>query len=352
MHFARGVALAGFVLVPSFGLWRTAALAAALDAVVALAVWRSRRGPAPPVEPAPDPATADASHATARGALILPAFAISGFCAILYEVAWTRILSVPFGGMVYSFSSILAVYLLGIAVGAAVASVLLRITNAPVILFGLFQLLLAGAVVLGSSVFASLPDLQAALIAQSRGSAVKLFSGEAQVTARIVLLPTFFLGALFPLAAAIYQRGRRAGASVGTIYAANTFGSIAGSVLTGFVLVPAIGALRAILCAALANAVIGCVALLLGEGARWKRALATTAAVGATVAVALYATPTWQPERMSLGFIRLLRAYEYGGEGLVHRMIAKIGHSAELEKLLFYREGRVATVTVLETAAA
>ncbi|HZI88830.1 MAG TPA: fused MFS/spermidine synthase, partial [Candidatus Polarisedimenticolia bacterium] len=264
--------------------------------------------------------------------------------------AWTRILSVPFGGMVYSFSAILAVYLLGIAAGAMLASLLLRLANAPVLLFGLFQLLLAGAVVLGSSTFERLPDLQAALIAQSRGSAARLFAGEALVTARIVLLPTFFLGALFPLAAAIYQRGRReAGASVGTIYAANTVGSILGSILTGFVLVPAVGALRAILAAALANAAIGCLALLSGEGSRWKRALGATAAVGATVAVALHATPAWQPERMSLGFVRLLRAYEYGGEGLVHRMIAQIGHSERLEKLVFYKEGRVATVTVLDT---
>src|SRR5205823_10095234 len=101
-----GVALAGFVLVPSLGLWKTAACAAGLDALVALLVWRMRRGPATALEPAPDPAAALAAHATARGALILPAFAVSGFCAILYEVAWTRILSVPFGGMVYSFSSI------------------------------------------------------------------------------------------------------------------------------------------------------------------------------------------------------------------------------------------------------
>ena len=341
-----GVALAGFVLVPWLGLWRTAAFAAGLDALVAFVVWsaRSRLGAA--AEPEPEATTAEERRPFP---LILPAFAVSGFCAILYEVAWTRILSVPFGGMVYSFSSILAVYLLGIALGAAVASLLLRVMKAPVLLFGIFQLLLAGAVVLGSSVFTSLPDLQATLIARSRGSATALFGGEAGVTARIVLLPTFFLGALFPLAAAIYQRGRRAGASVGAIYAANTFGSIAGSILTGFVLVPAIGALRAILAAALANAAIGCASLILAEGARWKRALAAGAAVAATVLVALYATPTWHAERMSLGFIRLLRAYEFGGEGLVHRIIAKIGTSTQLEKLLFYREGRVANVTVIET---
>src|SRR6185437_14840077 len=57
---------------------------------------------------------------------ILPIFAISGFTAILYEVAWTRILAVPFGGMVYAFSAILAIYLVGIALGAAGAARLLR----------------------------------------------------------------------------------------------------------------------------------------------------------------------------------------------------------------------------------
>jgi len=165
-----------------------------------------------------------------------------------------------------------------------------------------------------------------------------------------VLVPTFFLGALFPLAAAVYQRGRReAGVSVGTIYAANTLGSIAGSIVTGFVLIPAIGSLRAILAAALANAAIGCLALLLGEGARWKRALAATAAIAGATAVAVFATPTWQAERMSFGFVRLLRAYEFGGEGLVHRILEKVGHSVQLERLLFYKEGRVATVAVLET---
>jgi len=241
------------------------------------------------------------------------------------------------------------VYLTGIALGAAVASLLLRRVGSPVLLFGLFQIALAGSVVLGARVFGSLPDLQTTLIAQSRGSAPHLFWGEALLTARIVLLPTFFLGALFPLAAAIYQRGRHAaGAAVGTIYAANTLGSIVGSVLTAFVLIPAIGSLKAILFAALANAAIGCIALLTAEGSRRTRTVSTAAGVLATVLVALLAVPSWNAERMSMGFVRLLRAYEFGGEGLVHRIIAKLGTS-QVERLLFYKEGRVATVTVIET---
>ena len=365
-----GVAAAGFALIPALGLWKTSAAAGILDFAVAGAIFAVKPGGAagalreisterpaapggPSAERARDPVAGVSALPAASGLfakLIVPLFAVSGFCALLYEVAWTRILAVPFGGMVYSFSAILAVYLLGIALGAAFAALLLKRSSSPVLLFGLFQLLLAGAVVLGSRVFDSLPNMQTTLIAQSRGSASHLFSGEAGVTARIVLLPTFFLGALFPLAAAIYQRGRReAGASVGTIYAANTLGSIAGSVLTGFVLIPAIGSLQSLLAAALANAVIGCIALLLAKGVLWKRACAALAGAAATIAVAAFATPTWNAERMSLGFVRLLRAYEFGGEGLVHRIIEKIGRSKDLERLLFYKEGRLATVTVLET---
>jgi len=365
-----GVVAAGFLLIPSLGLWKTAAAAAALDFAVAgtiLALWPRERAVRAPsgaghesgasagakarmASRTPAPQNTHAAPATTFSRVVVPLFALSGFAAILYEVAWTRILSVPFGGMVYSFSAILAVYLLGIAIGAGFAALLLRIIDAPVALFGIFQLLLAGAVIAGAHLFERLPDIQTSLIAASRGSAARLFGGEAGVTATIVLAPTFFLGALFPLAAAIYQRGRGdAGASVGTIYAANTIGSIAGSILTGFVLVPAIGSLRTILLGATANATIGCLALLGAGGARWKRATGATAAVAASVAVALLAVPTWHAERMSLGFVRLLRSYEFGGENLTHRMIAKIGKSVELERLLFYKEGRVATVTVVET---
>jgi spermidine synthase len=348
-----GVLAAGFVLIPSLGLWRTAGVAALIDFAVATAILTLRPGRAPVAMGAPPAAQTHAPPATLFTRLIVPLFAVSGFCAILYEVAWTRILAVPFGGMVYSFSAILAVYLLGIALGAAIAALLLRSIRAPVALFGVFQLLLAGSVALGSHVFGSLPHIQTALIAQSRGSAFRLFGGEAGVAALIVLLPTAFLGALFPLAAAIHNAGRHgrdgAGSSVGTIYAANTLGSIAGSLLTGFVLIPAIGSLRSILLATGANGAIGCLALLFGEGVAWKRGAATIVAAATAIAVAVFATPTWHAERMSLGFVRLLRSYEFGGEGLTHRMIDKIGTSTQFERLLFYREGRVAAVTVLET---
>lgn len=347
-----GVVAAGFLSIPAFGLWRTAALAAAIDlsVVAAVLLWRPAPPPAAPQGPAIAPRAKD--HAAAFARLILPIFAASGFTAILYEVAWTRILIVPFGGMIYAFSAILAIYLVGISVGAAAASQLLKRLQAPVALFGVLQLSLAAAAAFGARQFELIPHWQESAIAGSMGSTARLLVEEAGIAARIILPAALFLGALFPTAVAIYQsRRKEAGASVGTIYAANTVGSILGSLLTAFVLIPWIGTLRSILVAAGLNAALGAAALMLGEGRAKLRYSAAAFAAACAAAFALFAVPVWHPERMSLGLVRLLRSHWFGGESITHRMIDRIGSSPEIERLLYYKEGRVAAVTVLETGA-
>ncbi len=363
-----GVVTAGFLAIPTLGLWKSAALAAAIDLAVAGAVWAANRRTLPASQRAATAAGADAAAARSRPAeqtavagakpragmgfagWILPLFAVSGFTAILYEIAWTRILAVPFGGMIYAFSAILAIYLIGIALGAAAASRLLKAVNAPVALFGVLQLLLAGAIAAGTHMFERVPHWQAEVIADSGGSTTRLLAGEAAIAAKIILPAAVFLGALFPTAVAVYQRRRReAGASVGSIYAANTAGSIAGSLLTAFLLIPWIVSLRAILMAAALNATMGIVALLTGEGSAWPRRVGAALAAAGCVLFAQFWTPTWNAERMSLGLVRLLRSHWYGGEALTHRLIDRIGSSPETERLLFYKEGRVAAVTVVQT---
>jgi spermidine synthase len=356
-----GVIAAGFVAIPALGLWKTAAVAAAIDLLVfaAILLWRPAappaaeaggaavRGRGPQVaEPSGVGSRTEASGAWHRW--ILPLFALSGFTAILYEVTWTRILTVPFGGMVYAFSAILAIYLAGIALGAAVASRILKLWRAPVALFGILQALLAAATALGARLLDRLPHWQAEVIGRTNGSTATLLWGEAGIAARIIFPACLVLGALFPTAVAIRRTGRtEAGASVGTVYAANTVGSIAGSVLTAFILIPWLGTLRSILWAAALNAILGFAALLTGDGRALPRRAAAAAlavGVGAYVWVGI---PLWNAERMSLGLVRLLRSQWSGGEAMVHRVIDRVGAS-KFEHLLFYKEGRVAAVTVIE----
>ena len=149
----------------------------------------SREGPRTTKRDRPPPLPSSSSPLMAR--LIVPFFALSGFTAILYEIAWTRILSVPLGGMVYALSAILALYLLGLAVGSAIGARLLRAYDAPIFWFGIFQSLLAATVALGGHVFGLIPDWQASLIIASVGNAdsglARLMTGEAGRTADIHL---------------------------------------------------------------------------------------------------------------------------------------------------------------------
>ncbi|HEY6572096.1 MAG TPA: hypothetical protein VI198_02155, partial [Candidatus Eisenbacteria bacterium] len=173
---------------------------------------------------------------------------------------------------------------------------------------------------------------------------------EAAITAVLLLPPTLLLGALFPVAVAVRRSaGHEASRATGAVYASNTAGSILGSLLTAYIFIPTFGAPVSILGAAVANALLGIGALLGGEpAARGRRAGAVVVVAGA-VAFALVAMPSWSQERMSIGLIRLLRSYWFGGEAMTHKVIDAVGARADLGKLLFYREGPVASVAVVET---
>ncbi len=84
--------------------------------------------------------------------------------------------------------------------------------------------------------------------------------------AAVVLLPTIFLGAAFPAAARLVAGAAHVGRDVGSVAAVNTAGGVAGSLFTGFVLVPRLGLVRSIGALALGGAVLG------GDRARERRA--------------------------------------------------------------------------------
>src|SRR5205814_6653636 len=75
------------------------------------------------------------------------AIALSGFCALGAEVIWTRLLSLMLGPTVYTFSIILAVFLVGLGIGSSIGSFLTRGRMQPRLALGGCQILLAAAIV-------------------------------------------------------------------------------------------------------------------------------------------------------------------------------------------------------------
>ena len=111
-----GSLAAGFVLLPVLGLTATTFVAAALNLLAAAMAWNA--GGATSVAPRAAAAGSSESALLDAGSRTVLAwlFALSGFGALAFQMAWVRLFGLVFGSSVYSFSAVLGVYLLGIAV--------------------------------------------------------------------------------------------------------------------------------------------------------------------------------------------------------------------------------------------
>jgi spermidine synthase len=209
-----------------------------LVAVIALVIARSA-----PYEPAVEET---AAVVRPRGATaIYIAIGISGMTALSAEVIWTRILSLLYGGTVYTFALILAVFLFGLGIGSSVGSALSRNIERPRLALAWVQMLLAGAIAWSAYMLTqSLPYWP---IDPSTSSSPWFTFQLDLVRSLWAMLPAAILwGASFPLALASVADGRRDPAKlVGGVYAANTVGAIVGSLTASLLLVVWVGSQRA-----------------------------------------------------------------------------------------------------------
>jgi spermidine synthase len=232
-----GCLLAGFYLLRLFDMPTATFVAVALNVVVALLALGIAR--ATTYTPRASDARRVAAVPEAR--LIYVTIALSGMTALGAEVVWTRILSLLFGATAYTFSLILAVFLVGLGIGSTIGSELARRTDKPRILLGWCQLLLCATIAwAGHASGASLPywPINPAL------STSPYFTFQLDLMRAIwVMLPSTVLwGASFPLAlGAVARGGQDPGRLVGGVYAANTVGAIVGALGTGLLLVGTVG---------------------------------------------------------------------------------------------------------------
>lgn len=157
------------------------------------------------------------------------AISLSGLCALGAEVVWTRQLSLMLGATVYTFSIILAVFLIGLGIGSSVSAFLSRGTVRPRVALGWCQLLLTAAIAWSAYTLAkSLPYWP--IHPPLSTSPWFTFQLDLMRTIWAILPAACLWGASFPLAlAAVASRGQDPGRLVGGVYAANTVGAIVGA---------------------------------------------------------------------------------------------------------------------------
>jgi spermidine synthase len=166
---------------------------------------------------------------------------LSGFTSLGTQVVWTRLISLLFGGTVYTFSIILAVFLIGLGIGSAVGSFLAQQVRRPGMALGWTQLLLVFAIPAGAFMISK--ELPFWYLNPEFYDDITLRYGHDLMRATVAMLfATCLWGASFPLAlAAIARPEQDLGDLVGRVYAANTAGAILGSAMFSMYMIPALG---------------------------------------------------------------------------------------------------------------
>ncbi len=286
-----GCFAAGYVLLGRYGLTRTVWIGAALNLAIALLVWVGQRwipeeSRAPAQEPAARGTAAVEAVALDGGTvrLVLWCFGLSGFAALSYEVIWTRALTFFVGNSTYAFSAMLTTFLCGLALGSLLCARLSDRRRNPLALLGALQVAiglygLLSIAILGR-LFYGLDRWWEGFSSAYWGASPWLTFAK---TFAVILPPTLAMGAAFPLVGRIAAGGvRGVGRGIGTAYAANTVGAIAGSLLSGFAAIPLLGLHLSLVFTSLVSVGIGGALLASGAVSRVRRGSSTRARSGSS----------------------------------------------------------------------
>jgi spermidine synthase len=246
-------------------------------------------------------------------------FFLSGFAALLYQTAWMRQLSVVFGTSELAVATILAAYMAGLALGAAIAARVMHRIRRPILVYGVleatiaisaiavpFLLQLAG--IAYAAIFGGLPNPP-----DASGTGQSLFY--LVVTFVVLAVPTACMGATLPMVTRYaVHKDEDVGPRVGLLYSINTAGAIAGTLAAAFLLLPALGLWGTILAAAAVNLLVFVIAALLAKSASIENSRLSGS--GSTFG--------WRPESWILPIMLLSGVATFAYEVLWTRLLSHI----------------------------
>lgn len=354
-----GTIVAGFFLLPTFGVRATIYLAAFINILIGIVSIVADRRMEFHSSPGKDPTTTYAEHpqpvetspaaATGDARFWMACAFISGFVTIATQVAWTRLLTMIVGSSTYAFSIVVALFLMGLAAGSLVIARMSRATELRETVLWV-ELLTAGSIFLSLVIGNQIPGLliNAGLRFQI-SSWAGLLTLQILSVALLILLPAFFMGMVMPLVL-VWAGSKRNDESVrlvGRSYAVNTLGAIAGAFIAGFVLVPKLTTRFTIIFAAVLCVVVAGTAYQPKIDAR-DRDLRRAMAAGLTLTLILLlfvAAPRLNLADLSIGAYDSLVRVLAKSRGTVEDGNAQ-RQGPEIHQLLMYEEGPTATVSV------
>ena len=255
-----GALIAGFYLLRVFDVYTATWIAAAINLVLAIAAGMI----ADRTRPVGSDFEDDSPVEDVRGSSpVYVAITLSGATALSAEVLWTRVLSLAFGATVYTFSLILAAFLIGLGLGSSVGSVLARRSNfRPRMMLAWCQVLLCVGIVWAAHMLTEAMPYWPTDAAVTK-SAWLTFRQDFFRSLIVVLPAAALWGASFPLAlASLVATRQNISRLVGRVYAANTAGAIAGAIGTSLLLAKSLGTQHTQQLLIIVAAISGFIALL------------------------------------------------------------------------------------------
>ena len=274
---------------------------------------------------------------------VLAALFTSGFTSMVYQVAWSRTLSLVIGSSVYGFTIVLATFLSGLALGSLVMSRWIKHLKGSLAWWIFFvQLFIACAAYASSSLVNHLPYYYSRGYHWVEADPTWIYLLSSGLAALIILPSTFGMGAMFPLVVAFFTTARQeVGRLVGNLYSLNTVGAILGAFFGGFVFLSLLGIRTTLVTAIVINLYVALLVAVVAPCSLRTRVvtcLLPLGLIGAMVAM----PPAWNSLLMSSGMYRYA---EYLPKDFSDDDFWTLTKGAW--ELLFYEEGLNTTVTVL-----
>ncbi len=327
-----GCLLAGFLLIKTIGVRQTLYLAAIINILIgaiSLAVSKS-------VDTGKDAENETLAEVETLSLettppypkhilyLVLWVFAIEGFVSLAYEVLWMRILVLFLDNTTYNFSIIVTSFISGLSLGSFWMAKIVDKKKNLLTLLGFIEICIGLSAILILLLFGALLSFdwfRFYFIFAPRQQAVGNYIFFSYIYSFLVMLvPSFLMGTTFPLVGRIYARSlKNVGRYIGNLGCLDSVGAIVGSFIAGFIFIPMIGLQKSIFLIAFINITLGGIIIIAHPSASRKSKYGILSIVLIFLAV-----------------------------------IASIYHNINFyslqpgEKLLYYKEGAYATVTVVE----
>lgn len=307
---AIGILATSYLLIPNIGNHATLIVAASINFLLA-AVFSfigMNTSPVPREEDADKIAEENEDYA-AEHKLPMPhknmwlwIAALTGMTSFVYEIVWTRLLSLLMGSSSHSFDQMLSAFILGLAIGSAVSGKLLK--KDSLVVLSLAQMLMA---------FFALCTLyfhepfwammnEANQIFNPTEDGYVCWSLFKYLLSLLWMVPTsFFAGMTLPLITLILTRAFKSEAPIGKVYGWNTVGSILGSAGGGLLLLPLLQMKGALVFAAVLDFAIGFILLVIYRK-KWRHNVMFYVVAAAMVLPSIFVS--FEPHLITSGVFR------------------------------------------------